>query len=59
MIETCKWYVSINEPECNKPAHHKVMVRGKVTRATIPLCDEHKAIHDRNFAAIRAAGRTA
>lgn len=58
-VETCKWYVSIDEPECGKPAPYAVLVRGKVTKATVPLCNEHKAEHDRNFAAIRAAGRTA
>lgn len=58
-VETCKWYVSFEQPECGDPAPYRVLVRGKVTKATVPLCNKHKGEHDRNFAAIRAQGRTA
>lgn len=58
MTETCKWLkYDENESECGEPAPYKVKVRGKITHATVPLCSEHKATHDQQFAKIRAASR--
>lgn len=56
-VPPCKWYISIEQPECGKPAPFKVHVRGKVTNATVDVCQEHKAEHDRQFARLRV-GRT-
>jgi hypothetical protein len=50
----CKWYVSVETPECGKEAPYRVKVKTKVTTATVDLCEEHKAVHDRAFAQIRA-----
>jgi hypothetical protein len=52
-VNTCRWYVSIEVPECGKEAPHRVKVKTKVTTATVDLCNEHKALHDENFARIR------
>ena len=52
---TCAWYVSIDQPECGEEAHERVTVQNRVTKATIALCPEHKAIHDRSFASLRTA----
>ena len=52
-MTTCQWYVSVLEPECGKPAPHRVKVKTRVTQAMVSLCDEHKAVHDETFARIR------
>lgn len=56
-LPPCKWYISIDEPECGKPAPFKLKVRGKITVAIVDVCDDHKAEHDRLFAKLRTAGR--
>lgn len=53
----CKYFVSIEQPECGKPAPHRVRVPLGKAYASIDLCDEHKAVHDANNAARRAAHR--
>lgn len=58
-IETCMWYDSIQRPECGKPAVVKVKVSGRVNTVTVPLCAEHKSIHDERFARIRNARKAA
>lgn len=50
---TCKWYVSIEQPECGEPAVAKVRVKGKVTQAVVDLCIKHKSMHDENYARLR------
>jgi hypothetical protein len=59
MSATCKWYVSIEQPECGKSAPHRVKVKTAATQATVDLCDEHYAVHNDNFARIRAARKAA
>jgi hypothetical protein len=54
-VKTCRWYVSIQQPECGEVASHTVKVKTKVTQATVDLCDSHYAIHNENFAKIRTA----
>jgi hypothetical protein len=52
--ETCKWYVSIEEPECGKVATSSV--KTKITRrdsAKVPLCTEHKHKYDEQYARMR------
>lgn len=56
---TCKYFVSIQQPECGRPAPHRVQVPLGKSRAWLDLCDEHKAVHDANNAARRAAHRAA
>lgn len=51
--ETCKFYVSILQPECGVKAPHTVRVRTQAGHVTVPLCDEHKAKHDRAYAEMR------
>lgn len=53
VTETCKYYVSVQQPECGKPATHKVKVRNRAGQMIVPLCDEHKAKHDETFARAR------
>ena len=55
--ETCKWYISLDEPECGEVAVAKITIRSKIGQATVPVCTEHKAYHDRSFAKIRATER--
>ena len=54
--ETCKWYVSIDQPECGEFAPFKVTIKGKVITAVVSLCPDHKAYHDLQYAKLRAAG---
>lgn len=56
---TCKWYVSDEIPECGRPAVAKVRVKGRVTRATVDVCEQHKAEHDESFAKLRTSVRRA
>ena len=46
---TCKWFVSDAQPECSKPAVAQVRVKGRVTRATVDVCSQHKAEHDESL----------
>lgn len=55
----CKWYVSIDQPECGLESVAEVRVRTSVADATVPLCRKHKAIHDERAASIRNARREA
>jgi hypothetical protein len=56
--ETCKFYVSPEQPECGVKADALVRTRlTDKTTATVPLCKKHKAEHDRAFAERRAARR--
>lgn len=57
-LPPCKWYVSIEQPECGDPAPYKVTVKGRVTQATVDLCDKHKALHDEKFARLRNSRRS-
>jgi len=56
-LPPCKWYVSVDQPECGKPAPFKLKVKGKVTQAVVDVCEDHKALHDREFARLRTSGR--
>lgn len=49
--DTCRWLEDDNE--CGKPAIAKVTVKGRVTRASVPVCKQHKAEHDLAFAKAR------
>ena len=54
--ETCKFYVSIEQTECGKPASHKVRTRiSRQDSAVVLLCDEHKRKYDEQYARRRAA----
>lgn len=58
-VATCHWYISIVQPECGRDAPYKLTIKGKIVKATIDVCEEHKALHDRNFAKLRADKRLA
>lgn len=70
LSHTCLWYVSFEQQECGKPAAHLVRAKafvialpGLASRrqkyTIVPLCEEHKKIHDENFTRRRAAVRRA
>lgn len=52
---TCKAFIAIDQPECGVPATVVVQVRTRQVHAFVPLCDKHKAEHDRIAAEIRAS----
>lgn len=60
-METCKWYVSIERPECRAVAVGEInaipLRNGHVKRLDqpMPVCTEHQAESRRRFAAIRSA----
>ena len=54
MDKKCKWYVSIDRPECGLVAVTTVTVKTRTTQARVDLCPEHKAVRDDIFARIRA-----
>lgn len=53
--ETCKWYVSIEEPECGEDALTQVKITNKAGTMVVPLCARHKAVHDEAYARARTA----
>lgn len=54
--DTCKWLVSVSADveECGKPAITRIRIRNKVVNALLPVCKQHKAMHDSNFAQMRS-----
>lgn len=54
---TCKWYVSIEEEECGKRAVTDILVRTPTGEMLVPLCTEHKSVHNSRAAEIRKRGR--
>ncbi len=59
-METCKWYVSIEQPECGQEGVAFVTAiplrNGHVRKLdkSMPVCREHQAESRRRFAAIRS-----
>ena len=49
----CKFYVSIDQPECGKKPVTVVKVRYKAGMVNVELCDEHLAKHNETFARAR------
>lgn len=56
--QTCLWSESADDPVCGEEATTHVRVAGKTTKAKIPVCAKHKAVHDSNFAALRKTSRS-
>lgn len=55
VIGPCKWFISIQEPECGTQGVAKVRIGGRAGQVTVDLCAKHKAQHDVTFARIRTA----
>lgn len=62
-MDTCKWYVSVEKPECGEPAVAtitQILLRsGAIKKLVRPMgvCSTHKAESDRRSAAMRASRR--
>lgn len=58
MEETCKFYVSPEQPECGKPFDSFVTTH--ITRrdqARVPLCKAHKRQYNQQMARLRAESK--
>lgn len=42
----CKFYVSIDKPECGTQATAYIRVKTRTGETLVPLCSMHKARHD-------------
>lgn len=52
-LPPCQFYVSVQQPDCGKPAKWGVRVKNKVSDAIVNMCDEHKNEHQRKLEAAR------
>lgn len=52
--ETCKKYISIDNPECGDPATGSVETKKK---ARVPLCTRHLAEYKNTMARLRKSGK--
>lgn len=55
----CKWYVSIDQPECGKKSTEMVRVKTRLVDVTVPLCPQHLARHRDNQMQARHARKEA
>jgi hypothetical protein len=52
-VPDCMFYVSPERTECGQPGYNFVTVTNRAGKYTVPLCREHKAVHDERFASSR------
>lgn len=52
-LPPCQFYVSPEQPEHGAPAEWAVLIKNKVSNATVHLCDMHKVEHERKIEALR------
>jgi hypothetical protein len=49
----CKWWVSMEQPECGNVATDKIKVKTRIVEATVDVCHEHKVEHNRRGRMVR------